>query len=117
MWEEFGRLTNWKGSLIKRPKYWGKVVMELVYEYLDPDVVQWLKENAPAPWHGQNYQQWLSSQFGLRKLTEHIWELIGIAKTCSSMLELKERMAELHGRQPVQYRLYLPFPGEPLNRH
>ena len=42
-------------TVSQRPKYWGKLVLELVYEYLDPDVAQWLKENAPAPRHGQNY--------------------------------------------------------------
>src|SRR5215475_13221855 len=25
LWIEFGRLTNWKGSVTKRPEYWGKV--------------------------------------------------------------------------------------------
>lgn len=25
LWVQFGRLTNWKGSLHQRPKYWGKV--------------------------------------------------------------------------------------------
>ena len=82
--------------------------MELVYEYLDKDVAQWLKDNAPKPRHGQNYHQWLSSQYGLQKLVEHIWKLIGIAKTCENMVDLKEKMAILHGRTPVQYRFYLP---------
>ena len=49
LWIEFGRLTNWHGTVTHRPKYWGKLVMELVYEYLDADVTQWLKENAPKP--------------------------------------------------------------------
>lgn len=110
LWIEFARLTNWKGSVTNRPKYWGKLVMELVYEYLDPDVAKWLKENAPEPKHGQNYHQWLSSQYGLKKLVEHIWKLIGIASTCQNMSELKIRMAELHGKQAVQYTLFLPLP-------
>lgn len=92
------------------PKYWGKLVNELVYEYLDPDVADWLKNNAPQPRKGQNYHQWLSEQYGLRKLIEHIWKLIGIAKTCDSMIELKDKMAALHGKQPMQLRLYLPYP-------
>ncbi len=112
LWVEFGRITGWTRSVTQRPKYWGKLVMELVYEYLDPDVAKWLRDNAPKPQHGQNYHQWLSSQYGLRKLTEHIWKLIGIAKTCQNLSELKDKMAELHGRQPIQYRMYLPFPGE-----
>jgi len=55
LWVEFGRLTNWQGSVHQRPKYWGKLVMELIYGYLDADVAAWLKENAPKPVHGQNY--------------------------------------------------------------
>ena len=57
LWIEFGRLTNWHGTVTHRPKYWGKLVIELVYEYLDADVARWLKENAPKPRHGQNYHQ------------------------------------------------------------
>ncbi|HXO21905.1 MAG TPA: P63C domain-containing protein [Thermoanaerobaculia bacterium] len=116
LWLEFGRLTNWKGSVTHRPKYWGHLVNELVYEYLDPDVAQWLKDNVPEPKHGQNYHQWLSSQFGLKKLVEHIWLLIGIAKTCRSMVELKQKMAELYGRYPVQFTLYLPPPSRDSER-
>ncbi|MBI4304459.1 MAG: hypothetical protein HY665_09020 [Chloroflexi bacterium] len=111
LWLEFGRLTGWHGPVHLRPKYWGKLVIELVYEYLDSDVAKWLRENAPEPRHGQNYHQWLSSQFGLRKLMEHIWKLIGIAKTCENISELKDKMAQLHGRMPVQYRMYLPMPS------
>ena len=110
LWLEFGRLTNWKGPVHSRPKYWGILVNELVYDYMDSDVAQWLRENAPKPRSGQNYHQWLSSQYGLRRLVEHIWKLIGIAKTCESVSELKDKMAQLHGRTPMQYRMYLPAP-------
>src|SRR6202023_4233842 len=44
LWIQFGRLTNWRGSINARPKYWGKLVMELVYDYLDGDVAEWLRE-------------------------------------------------------------------------
>jgi hypothetical protein len=108
LWVEFGRLTNWKGSLHQRPKYWGKLIMELVYGYLDADVAKWLKENAPKPTAGQNYHQWLSGQYGLKKLTEHIWMLIGMASACGSMEELRRKMAEKHGRIGVQMTMYLP---------
>ena len=120
LWIEFGRLTGWSHSVTKRPKYWGKLVMELVYQYLDPDVAKWLKENAPSPRHGQNYHQWLTAQFGLKKLVEHIWMLIGVARSCHTMLELRDRMAELNGQRAVQMRFYMPAkpvskpkPGEP----
>jgi hypothetical protein len=108
LWVEFGRLTNWKGSVHHRPKYWGKLVMELVYGYLDPDVAAWLKENAPKPQGGKNYHQWLSGQYGLKRLIEHIYFLIGMSAACNSMSELRRKMAEKFGRQPVQLTLYLP---------
>jgi len=108
LWIEFGRLTGWNGGVSKRPKYWGKLVMELVYERMDKDVAQWLKDNAPAPRHGQNYHQWLSGQYGLKKLVEHIWMLIGMARSCENMTELRDRMAALDGKVPVQTRFYFP---------
>ena len=108
LWVQFGRLTNWKGSVTQRPKYWGKLVMELIYEYLDPDVAQWLREHAPTPRHGQNYHQWLSGQYGLKKLVEHIWKVIGIASTCQDMMELRNKVAAMHGRVGIQYMLFIP---------
>lgn len=108
LWVQFGRLTNWSGSVTKRPRYWGKLVMDLIYDYLDSDVADWLRENAPTPQKGSNYHQWLSNQYGLKKLIEHIWKVIGIASTCDTMPELKQKMAQLYGRTPVQYTLYLP---------
>lgn len=110
LWVEFGRLTHWKGSVTQRPKYWGHLVTELIYEPLDPDVAQWLKENKPAPRHGQNWHQWLSGQYGLKKLVEHIWMVVGVARTCDSISDLRDRVAALSGKTPVQMRFYLPLP-------
>jgi hypothetical protein len=111
LWIEFGRLTGWKGSVQQRPKYWGKLVNELVYQYLDADVFDWLKTNAPAPRHGQNYHQWLSAQYGLKKLTEHIWMLVGLASACNNMEELRMRMAAKYGKQPFQLMMFIDPPN------
>ncbi len=98
LWEQFGRLTNWQGALHSRPKYWGNLVMEFIYENLDPDVAEWLRQNAPKPQHGQNYHQWLSEQYGLKKLVEHIWKIIGIASTCDTIEQLRKQLQEIYGR-------------------
>lgn len=112
LWTEFGRLTRYEGPVTShRPKFWGRLVMDLIYGYLDSDVAEWLRKNNPEPRKGRNHHQWLNSQYGLRKLNEHIWMVIGLAKACHSMTELKMRMAELYGRQPVQYTMFLPPPG------
>src|ERR1700722_7202290 len=98
-----GRLTNWRGSVTNRPKYWENLVMKLVYAYLDPDVAKGQKENPTRPQKGQNYHQWLTSQYGLKILVEHIWMLVGIAKTCSSLEELKHKMERMFGQGEFQY--------------
>lgn len=115
LWFEFARLTNWHGSVTSRPKYWGQLVMRLVYEYLDEDVARWLKENAPTPQKGQNYHQWLTAQYGLKKLVEHIWMLVGIAKTCpdGGIDELKRKMRQMFGKGNIQFDLFLPTPQIP----
>jgi len=106
LWVQFGRLTNWKGTLHSRPKYWGNLVMELIYEYLDADVAQWLRVNAPKPLKGQNYHLWMTEQYGLKKLIEHIWKVIGIASTCKNLDELRQKMYELYGKKlPFNFAL------------
>jgi hypothetical protein len=108
LWEQFGRLTNWKGRFHQRPKWWGHLVMELIYDALDPDIADYLKKNKPKPYHGQNYHQWFNQDIGLKALIPHIFEIIGIAKTCRDMKELREKVAEHYGREPVQLTMYLP---------
>jgi len=115
LWMEFGRLTHWQGSLHSRPKYWGKLVIELIYEYLEPEVIDWLRKNKPPPrqsgiaWH-QHYNE----NYGLRKLTQHIWMVIGVSKTCFTMYELREKMAIQFGCQPVQLTFFVPPPVKAL---
>lgn len=87
-WKELGRLTNWT-NLKKRPKYWGKLVNEFVYEALDKDIAGYLQENKPPKYTGQRYHQWLEQNRGVQALTEHIWTVIGLAKTCNSVDELR----------------------------
>lgn len=102
LWEEFGRLTGWAGSLHQRPKYWGKLVLELIYDALDPDVAEYLKTNKPTPRHGQNYHQWFTSDYGVNKLVTHIHQIMGIAKTCVTMDELRHKVALYYKKDTLQ---------------
>ena len=108
LWEQFGRLTNWKGSLHSRPKWWGHLVNELIYEALDPEVADYLKKNKPKPFHGQNYHQWLSEDVGLKALIPHIYKVIGMAEGCRDMRELRDKVAARYGRKLVQLTMSLP---------
>lgn len=106
LWEEFGRLTNWQGSLHSRPKWWGKIVMETVYEAIDPDIAAYLKDNKPSPRHGRNYHQWMTEDVGLKTLIPHINQIIGIAKTCSNMQEFRDKVAFHYRKTPMQMTLF-----------
>lgn len=110
LWEQFGRLTKWKGPLHSRPKWWGHLVMDLVYDALDPKIAKYLKENKPRPYHGKNYHQWFTEDVGLKALIPHIYKVIGIATQCQDIRELKERVAAEFGQEPVQLTINLPRP-------
>ena len=108
LWEMFGRLTHWKGPIHSRPKWWGHLVNELIYEALDPDIAEYLRKNKPKPFHGQNYHQWMSEDIGLKALISHIYKIIGMAEGCEDMRELKDKVAKRYGRERVQLTLSLP---------
>lgn len=104
LWEEFGRLTNWSGSLNSRPKYWGKLVIELIYDTLDPDVAKYLRENRPPPgihWHRQ-----LTEDTGVRALVSRCYEVVGLAKSCQTMGELRRKEAHHYGTQRLLFNVY-----------
>ncbi len=110
LWLEFGRLTGWQTPLRSRPKWWGKLVIEMIYDTLDPDVAEYLKANKPPPgvrWHRQ-----LTENHGVRQLVSRCYEVIGMAKPCSNMRELRDKVALHYGKEPVQLTLYVPRPQD-----
>jgi TIR domain len=86
----------------------GKLVIELIYDTFDPDVAEYLKNNKPAPgvrWHRQP-----TENIGVRALVSRCYEVIGMAKECRDMRELRDKVARHYGRQVVQFSLSLPPP-------
>lgn len=114
LWEEFGRLTHWQGSLHNRPKWWGKLVIELIYNTLDPDVAQYLKENKPPP--GIKWHQQLTENYGVRQLVSRCFEIVGMAKPCETMSELRRKVAHHYGNEPFQLTIYLPTGDSPTDK-
>lgn len=104
LWEEFGRLTNWQGSLTSRPKYWGKLVIELIYDTLDPDVAKYLRENRPPP--GIHWHRMLTEDTGVRALVSRCYEIVGLAKSCHTMGELRRKVAHHYGTQKLLFNVY-----------
>lgn len=109
LWEEFGRLTGWATPLQTRPKWWGKLVIELIYDTLDADVAAYLKANKPPA--GVHWHRQLTENLGVRQLVSRCWEVIGVSKTCDNIHELRQRVAQHYGKKPVQMTMYLK-PGK-----
>lgn len=101
LWEEFGRLTNWATPLQSRPKWWGKLVIELIYNTLDEDVARYLKDNKPSP--GVHWHRQLTDNYGVRQLVSRCYEIIGIAKTCKSINELKNKVKMHYKKEPQKF--------------
>jgi hypothetical protein len=106
LWEEFGRLTNWKGPLNSRPKYWGKLVIELIYDTLDPDVAKYLRDNRPPV--GIHWHRNLTENYGAKRLVARCYEIVGLAKSCQTMGELKKKVAHHYGNQSLLFSIYDP---------
>jgi len=103
LWEEFGRLTNWSAPLSSRPKWWGKLVIELIYDTLDPDIATYLRESKPPTgihWHRQ-----LTEHKGVRALVSRCYEIIGMAKSCNSISELREKVNHYYKGYGLQLKL------------
>jgi len=86
-------------------------VIELIYDTQDPDVAEYLRNNKPPPgvrWHRQ-----LTENIGVRALVSRCYEVIGMAKECTDMRELRDKVARHYGRQVVQFTLSLPPPHQP----
>jgi hypothetical protein len=81
-------------------------VIELIYDTLDPDVATWLKDNKPPP--GLKWHQQLTENLGARRLVSRCYEIIGMAKTCTNIRELREKVAHHYGKEPLQLTMYLP---------
>lgn len=100
LWQEFGRLSGWADPLKNRPQWWGKLVIWLIYDTLDADVAKYLKENRPPPnvrWHQQ-----LTENVGVRALVGRCYEVIGLAKECEDLADLRDKVARHYSTKPFQ---------------
>ncbi len=110
LWEQFARLEGFDELPNVRPWRWGKYVMAYVYDAMDKDVGNKLRELNPSPRYRQNHHQWLA-EFGKSALTQHLWQLIGVMKTCRSMRGFKNRFAHVFKRAPFQMDWTDDMPG------
>lgn len=98
-WFELARLEGIHYSPRNRPLRWGKYVMMFVYDAIDKDVGNALREKNPKPHFLQNHHQWLQ-KFGREKVHDQLERVIAVMKTCRDMNEFRRLFARVFKKSP-----------------
>lgn len=100
-WLELARLEGIRYSARHRPLRWGKYVMTFVYDALDKDIANVLREVNPNPRHRRNHHQWLTPETGRRELNNQIQRVIAIMRVCDDMDEFKKKFKKAFAKVRV----------------
>jgi P63C domain len=100
-WVELARLEGVHYSPRSRPLRWGKYVMMFVYDAIDPDIGNWLRQNNPDPHYKKNHHQWLK-EFGREKVHDQITKVVTIMKLCRDMTDFRAKFAHVIKKTPLQ---------------
>jgi hypothetical protein len=100
-WFELARLEGIKYSPRSRPLRWGKYVMAFVYDAIDSDVGQKLREINPDPHHRKNHHQWLKD-FGRDQVHDQITKVVTIMKLCTDMKDFTLKFSKVFKKTSPQ---------------
>jgi hypothetical protein len=89
------------------PIRFGKYVMQFVYDTMDKDIADWLRENNPKPQGTKHHHQWLTEDFGYPKLIRHLMSVLGIMKASQTMNDFKNNLYRAYPSQKMNRRLRL----------
>ena len=103
LWDEIGRLAGAQAACKEHPAWWGKLVIELVYDTLDEDAAKYLRENKPQA--GANDYKQTAESAGVRQLISRCYEVMGMAKTCDTVHDLKRKIVQHYRKEPFQLSL------------
>jgi hypothetical protein len=78
--------------LLNYPKRFGKYVMKYIYDTLDPDIADFLRDNNPKP-EGIKHHHQLFNDFGYNNLSQHLMSILGIMKASINLNRFNENIA------------------------
>lgn len=100
-WLELARLEGVHYSPRSRPLRWGKYIMAFVYDAIDKDVGNTLRELNPDPHYKQNHHKWLE-QFGRQSVHDHLQRVIAVMKLCNDMADFRKKFERVFSNSPLQ---------------
>lgn len=111
-YQEMYRLRDmeYPNDTVQRPRYFGLLTNDIVYDRLAPDALKKLKEVNPKQESGRRkhkYFQWLTSNVGYPKLREHLGSVVTIMKLSADWHDFQAKLNRLHPsyRKPTQLSL------------
>jgi len=100
-WLELARLEGIRYSARNRPLRWGRYIMMFVYDAIDSDIGNQLREKNPNPRFQQNHHQWLK-EFGRQKVHDQIERVVTNMKLCDNMDDFRQKFDRVFKRAPQQ---------------
>lgn len=100
-YQEMFRLRGmeYPNDTVQRPRYFGMLTNNIVYDRLAPGVLDELKEINPKHESGRRkhkYFQWLTTNVGYPKLREHIGSVVTIMKLSNDWHDFRAKLDRLH---------------------
>lgn len=110
------RDMEYPNDTVQRPRYFGLLTNDIVYDRLAPGVLEELKLRNPKRESGKaagrrrhKYFQWLTTQKGYPKLREHFGSVVAIMKLSSDWYDFRAKLDRLHPSYKKPTQLSLEF--------
>jgi hypothetical protein len=97
---------------VQRPRYFGVLTNDIVYDRLAPGVLDELKKANPKNEAGRRttkYFQWLTKNIGYPKLREHLGAVIATMKMSSDWYDFKAKLDKHYPRIGKPTQLAMEF--------
>jgi len=117
-YQEMFRLRGmeYPNDTVQRPRYFGLLTNDIVYDRLAPGVLEELKHRNPKRESGKSagrrthkYFQWLTTNKGYPKLREHLGAVVAIMQLSSDWHDFRAKLDRLHPSYKKPTQLSLEF--------
>jgi hypothetical protein len=116
-YQEMFRLRGmeYPNATVQRPRYFGVLTNDIVYDRLAPGALEELKKVNPKHESGRRkhkYFQWLTTNVGYPKLREHLGSVVTMMKLSNDWQDFKAKLDRLHPRHGKPTQLSMEFGEE-----
>jgi P63C domain len=113
-YQEMFRLRDmeYPDDTVQRPRYFGLLTNDIVYDRLAPGVLEELKQRNPKSESGRRrhkYFQWLTTNKGYPKLREHLGAVVAIMKLSADWHDFRAKLDRLYPSYKKPTQLSLEF--------